>query len=479
MLTAHLGSLDEIFSLNSAPENWKQKLLGSYFRTAADATRNQYMAEIYANVTINLSHLAATLIMYCVENAYSHIRCQRFFNALYIAVKRLQQQGKINLHRSLLNPHDYNDLLSGTNNRFAQFICVAKNSSLITEENDSYHFLPKLLEESSFDDIRLENLIAVYNNEAEPIKTVRNILIAAFEDAGRIEAEQLLNWYLDDEYRDLSWERHVYSKPRYNDINRHETANAEPLPFFLKPGHTNGVAVLLIHGLLASPAELRAYGEHLEQMGYTVLAVRLKGHGSSPYALRNTTWEDWYASVIRGFEILRQQGDRIFVTGFSTGGALALKLVSEHHPEIIGVCGVSLPVRFINPAFMLVPLLHGTNKLIDFLSVFEGVKPFLENDQEHPFINYRHVPVKALYELRQLIHNMEESVAACQCPVLIMHGDDDPVVSVKSADVVMGKLKTTDKRLTIVPATRHGILMENISGTWASIDQFMTSCQGQ
>jgi len=45
---------------------------------------------------------------------------------------------------------------------------------------------------------------------------------------------------------------------------------------------------------------------------------------------------------------------RIFVAGFSTGGALALKLAAEQHHEIIGVIAVSVPLKFVNSAFMLV-----------------------------------------------------------------------------------------------------------------------------
>lgn len=477
LVTAELETLDEVFQLHFAPKNWKQKLLGSYFKKTADATRNQYMAEIYANVTINLSHLAATMIMYCVENGYPQILRQQFFNALYIAVKRLQHDRRINLHRSLLNPLEYNDLITGTNKRFAQFICVAKTSALITEQDDCYHFLPKLLEESSLDDIRLENLIAVYNNEAEPISDVRETMIAALNECHKVDPEQLVAWYLDDESRDLSWERHFYTKPRFSDINAQETASADPSPFFLQPKQANGLGILLIHGMLASPAELKSYGEYLAQQGYTVLGVRLKGHGSSPYALRNKTWEDWYGVVLHGFEILKLRCRQIFVTGFSTGGVLALKLASENHPEISGISALSIPMRFINPAFMLVPLLHGTNKLVDLMSAFEGVKPFIENVQEHPLINYRHVPVKALYELGRLIHSMDDFLPHCQCPVLIMHGDNDPVVAARSAHIVMGKLTTSNKQLVILPSNRHGILMENISGTWDYIDKFMLACR--
>jgi esterase/lipase len=474
MVASEFQTLDDVFALHAHPKNWKQKLLGSYFKKAAGATRNQYMAEIYANVTINLSHLASTLIMYCIEQGQLQIERKLFFRTLYIAVKHLQNNIKINLHRSLLNPADYTDLITGTSQRFEHFISTAIASGLISEEDSNYRFLPKLLHEHDFDEIRLENLIAVYDNEAEPISAVRNIMIEALAEADQIDPLKLAAWHFEDEYRDLNWEQHLYSKARYDDINNQETAAEDPSPFFLEPEQSNGVGILLIHGLLASPAELRGYGDYLVAQGYTVLGVRLKGHGSSPYALRNQSWKDWYASVLRGYNILKAHCSKIFVTGFSTGGALALKLASEQYTEIIGVTAVAVPLKFVNPNFMLVSLLHGTNKLVDWVSAYEGVKPFTENIPEHPNINYRNTPVRSLYELRLLIQNMYEYLPKIDIPKLLIYADKDPVVAFKSAAEIMKKLPERNKQLQVIDASKHGILMDNTGGTWESIDTFMS-----
>jgi hypothetical protein len=294
VVAAELTSLDDVYTMPLAPKNWKHKLLGSLLKNSANMTRNRYMEEIYANVTINLSHLASTLIMHCIENGQLLIERQRFFNALYIGVKKLQNNTTIHLHRSLLNPNYYRNLNIGTNQSFEHFINVAKLSDLIVEEGDYYRFLPKLLEEHDFDLIRLENLIAVYNNEAEPIAAVSKTMIAALDECDRLDPEELAGWRFEDEQMDLKFELHDYIRPMYEDINEHETATEDPSPFFLQPAEDNGIGVLLIHGLLASPAEMRGYGVHLMHQGYTVMGVRLKGHGSSPYALRDQSWEDWY-----------------------------------------------------------------------------------------------------------------------------------------------------------------------------------------
>jgi esterase/lipase len=476
-----INTIDDVFLLNSRPKNWQQRLLGSYFIKNAHCSRDKYMEEIYANVTINLSHLAATLIMHYLGHGQSHIEKDKFYRILYIAIKHLQNSTVIHLHRSLLNPDDYSDLFKSTNKRFEYFMCAAKEADLIDEDENCYRFLPKLWAESDFDSIRLENPIAVYNNEAAPLLTVRDTLINAISECFNADQDKLAAWHFEDECRTLAWEKLTYSRSSFNDINSEEVAVADPSPFFIQPSAlsgaegeiANGFGVLLVHGLLATPAELRAYGEYLVKQGYTVLGVRLKGHGTSPYALRDQSWEDWYGCVQRGFNILKVHCPHIFVVGFSTGGALALRLAAEHHPEMIGVIAVSVPLKFVNPAFMLVPLLHGTNKLVGWVSAFEGVKPFIDSEPEHPSINYRYTPVRALYELRLLIAQFDDVLPRISMPVLILYGDEDPVVSPKSAPIIMGKLGSKFKQIHAVKSHRHGILMENIDGTWGVIDGFL------
>lgn len=473
MVKSEFTSLDDVFALRSAPKNWKQRLLGAYFKKSAAATRNRYMEDIYANVTINLSHLASSLIMHCVGHGQHWIEKNRFYTVLYASVKRLQNSKRINLHRSLLNPEQYIDLIYGDNRRFQQFISIAKETGLILENEFSYQFLPKLSVDYDIDTIRLENLIAVYNNEAWPVKEVRETVIKALAelDKGKITERQMAAWLLEDEHLDLAWELKHYGRSRFDDINRPEAADAAP--FLLHPDHPNGKGVLLIHGLLARPAELIDYGRYLQLQGYTVLGIRLKGHGTSYYALQEQKQTDWYGSVQRGYAILKAYCDHIVVTGFSTGGILALRLAAEQHPEIIGVVAVASPIRLIPKSFFLVPFLHGTNKLIQWVSASEGAKPFINNVAEHPHINYNKIPVKSLYELRRLIHSLKDFLPRITVPALILHGDNDPVVASSSGKELINRLGSNNKQIKIINADHHGILMNNTGDIWGIIDTFL------
>ena len=112
---------------------------------------------------------------------------------------------------------------------------------------------------------------------------------------------------------------------------------AEP---FLKLGGDTGV--LLIHGFTGTPADLSLLGEYLNAKGYTALAPRLTGHGSSAKTLENTTAETWMDAVRDGYAILKGAAKRIYVVGHSMGGILALILAAE--AEIAGIVTLAAPI---------------------------------------------------------------------------------------------------------------------------------------
>ena len=85
--------------------------------------------------------------------------------------------------------------------------------------------------------------------------------------------------------------------------------------------------VLLLHGLSDSPYSLRALGQRLHAEGYTVIWMRIPGHGTCPGALANVSSEDWFAAVKIFMCGLRDQlpaGTPLILGGYSNGGALSV-----------------------------------------------------------------------------------------------------------------------------------------------------------
>ncbi|PIP37453.1 MAG: hypothetical protein COX19_16665, partial [Desulfobacterales bacterium CG23_combo_of_CG06-09_8_20_14_all_51_8] len=105
-------------------------------------------------------------------------------------------------------------------------------------------------------------------------------------------------------------------------------------------------AVLLIHGLMAAPYEVRQWADNLFSGGFTVYAPRLSGHGTSAADLAGQDYGDWVDSVERGYEILAGCSEQIIVAGFSTGAGLALHQAICHPKRYRAVISVSAPMKF-------------------------------------------------------------------------------------------------------------------------------------
>ncbi|HVM98139.1 MAG TPA: alpha/beta fold hydrolase, partial [Candidatus Acidoferrales bacterium] len=102
---------------------------------------------------------------------------------------------------------------------------------------------------------------------------------------------------------------------------------ASTLPFLLPAGSSGA---LLLHGLSATPEEMRFLGDHLHARGHSVNAVRLAGHGTSVDDLERCRWQDWYASARQGLSTLQQHASHITVVGLSMGALLAVQLAASH-----------------------------------------------------------------------------------------------------------------------------------------------------
>ena len=470
-----IDSLQDLFALKLDCGRWIDRMVSMVLGRQTRLLRDEYTREIYSNVTVNLSHLASRLILTLVERGTTEIGHQPFHTLLYLSLKNAQREPSIHLHRSLVIPERYDGIHHGAWKRFENFLQMATRTGLIEITSDKYRFLPKLQQEHGFHEVRLENTVTVYANEIAPVTGACRAVEQAVQTKTAAEKTNLARLLFDDEIRAFQWCREHYSKPRHAHINDQETATENPEPYLLVPENAGKIGVVLVHGFLATPAELRSYGEHLAALGHPVIGVRLRGHGTSPWDLRDRHWKEWLGSVRRGFEIISAFADRICVVGFSTGGALALRLAAEQPETLAGIAVVSVPVKFRNRNLIFVPLLQGINKLTNWVSSLEGLMPFHDNESEHPSINYRHIPVRGLYELRRLVDNMKRRLGDVTCPVAVIQGTEDQIVDPKSAEIILDKIASTDTSLHMIPSRRHGILNEDIGGTQELVTAFLMS----
>jgi esterase/lipase len=462
-LIRELDSLDDLFNQQRRGKGFRGGLCAYGLKRSVGRLRDRYMERMYKSVTVNLSHLAATLIMVLMERGDEAIPLPTFQRMLYLAIKSIQEQQHVHLHRRLKDPDHYRSTLEGCNAGLDQFLNVAAKMGLIARDGEMLRFLPKLRHEHEIDRIRLENHIALYANEAAPLSGVRAAVRKAVAGEAKLNSQRLAELRFDDELLSLSWDRTRYSRPQHKDINAKETATESRKPYFLVPKQRSDLGVVLVHGFLASPAELRRLGDRLAGRGHPVIGVRLKGHGTSPWDLRDRCWEDWLESVRQGVRIMRGVADRVCLVGFSTGAALSLLYAAENADSVAAVAAASTPVKFRNRNMIFVPLVQHATRFLRKVSPYDAVFPFRHNEPENPHINYGNIPIRGLYELGRMVDALMQRSSKVSCPVYLLQGSADPVVDVRSVDILFERLTgTAVKSLDIVESQHHGILHKNI-----------------
>jgi esterase/lipase len=88
--------------------------------------------------------------------------------------------------------------------------------------------------------------------------------------------------------------------------------------------------------------------------------------------------------------------------------------------------------------------------------------PFTPNEPENPEINYQHVPVRALYQLQQLIDHLTDDSITINADIYLYQGDRDPVVDPASIHTLDKLIIAENKTLTILDSDTHGVIYRNI-----------------
>lgn len=235
------------------------------------------------------------------------------------------------------------------------------------------------------------------------------------------------------------------------------------MPFFLHAPESD-TGVLLIHGLMAAPEEVRQWGQSLHEKGLTVYAPRLAGHGTSPKDLATRCYDDWLDSVERGHAILKQYCNKILAAGFSTGAGLALQSVILRPHDFEAVIAVSAPLKFKSFSSRFAEALNAFNRFCHSRGVDVLARDYIKNDADNPHINYLLCPVNAFVQVKKLMKKVNRSLPDIRIPALVIQAKNDPKVAPQSGPEIFRRLGTARKRFAWIDHDLHGIVRDTISG---------------
>jgi len=221
-------------------------------------------------------------------------------------------------------------------------------------------------------------------------------------------------------------------------------------PFFIE-GNRDGC--LLIHGFSGSPGEVRPLGDYLSRLGFTVMGIRLAGHGTKEEDLEQTQWIDWYKSVKVGYNRLKSKCDRVFVIGFSMGGILAIKLATQEN--LNGLVSIAAPIFLSDWRIKILPL------LMKFKNYHYKKRSYkLDEDVRIYVTNYRKIPLVSVKSMLELIADVKRELHRVTCPVLIIQSKKDGSVKPESAVYIYKNIGSEIKKLVWLENSSHLIVLD-------------------
>ena len=217
----------------------------------------------------------------------------------------------------------------------------------------------------------------------------------------------------------------------------------------------NGYGVLLIHGFTGAPGELRPLADYLHALGYTVLGVRLPGHGTCIEDLEQTTADDWYAEAAKGMEKLIQEfGENVYVAGLSMGGLLTMRTAASFKVKAAAI--LSAPVFLPDKRLPFYPILKFFIRYLPKSKKNYG-------DMMKYNLSYDKMPTKPLGSLFKMMDKCKaQYMGKIKCPVIVLQSTVEHTVVPKSAQYIYDHVgsKTEEKKLIWLHKSGHIISLD-------------------
>lgn len=208
-------------------------------------------------------------------------------------------------------------------------------------------------------------------------------------------------------------------------------------------GKNKSTGIVFVHGFTGSPASMRPWAQHFQELGYTVRVPQIPGHGTHWQELNKISWNEWPAKVERELAPLIALCDRVFIFGLSMGGGNTLHVAAKLSGKALGekLAGIVL----VNPMIHIPGIRIKFGPLI--AKVTKGL-PSVGDDIKKPGVNeygYDVLPTRGVLELNKFLKATRAMLGSVKVPIQLFHSVDDHVLPVSNTEIVMKETASIDK----------------------------------
>jgi len=267
-----------------------------------------------------------------------------------------------------------------------------------------------------------------------------------------------------------------------------ENSAAKKASFFLRGGDK---AVLLIHGITGTPAEMRYLAKALHKAGYTVLCNTLPRHCGTLDELKKVTWQEIYESCVKDLKRLKGEFQKVYVGGLSVGALLAVRLAHQFPHEVEGIIALAPTLFYDGWALHQGKVLLNIIWRIPFVRkhmlvretsphglkdehLRESVAKFYRSAQKKTFddkvasFGSPFFPIACLYQHQLFVKVVKRELSGITAPIIILHAREDDMTSLKNAEYLYAKIGSLDKKLIILEDSYHMIVIDKEKDTVAN-----------
>lgn len=237
--------------------------------------------------------------------------------------------------------------------------------------------------------------------------------------------------------------------------------------FVSEAGNLKGRVIVLLHGGLQSRLDFIPLAKHLSE-DYRLIAIDTRGHGRSGIGTAPLTYrqlQDDFTVLLTTMG-LQKSG----IMGHSDGGIVALRLAASRaiQPEFVIAVGAHWVLPENDPARQI----YQTITLEKWRAMFGDQISIYNTENPDPDFG------KLFTAATQMWLDCDEdaypgaSVKNIQCPLLVVHGDDDMLVSRQQAFDLTEQVKGA--RLLNLPFAKHTLLEDMPESVLPFLQDFIT-----
>lgn len=181
--------------------------------------------------------------------------------------------------------------------------------------------------------------------------------------------------------------------------------------------------MLLVHGLYDSPYVMKDLEAYFNNKCFHTRSILLPGHGTRPGSLLNIQYTEWEKVVDHAVEqFATEKGDKIYITGFSTGAALALKN--------------ALDKKQVKGLFLFAPALKVEDKLARLLDNLGLDWVPTQRLKDKDLIKYESITLDSVIAVSNLADDvrkkLEDGTTQLDIPVMIVIAENDYTIKTQT-----------------------------------------------